>query len=154
LAIAGAVETVRFADGAPWNPSALTARIAGEIGSDADDVLNASSVSSLLRGFAGADVLSGFEGADTLDGGPGFDIMSGGTGDDTYYIDSAGDQVIETAGSGTDTVISTIDLTLGANVERLQLAGTRRCACRQRARQRADRQCQRDRLEPAAVPMR
>jgi Ca2+-binding RTX toxin-like protein len=44
--------------------------------------------------------------------------MYGGTGNDVYYVDSANDQVIENAGEGTDTVRTTVDYTLGANVER------------------------------------
>src|SRR6185369_17072101 len=53
-----------------------------------------------------------------LDGGAGSDIMTGYDGNDTYYIDNIGDQVIEAAGQGNDTVISTIALTTEiANVE-------------------------------------
>ncbi|HRX35727.1 MAG TPA: FG-GAP-like repeat-containing protein, partial [Aestuariivirga sp.] len=63
---------------------------------------------------------------DTLDGAGGADMMSGGVGNDTYYVDDAGDVVDEAAGGGIDTVISSIDLTLGAEVERLTLAGAAR----------------------------
>ena len=41
--------------------------------------------------------------------------MTGGDGDDTYYIAQAGDQVIEQANQGNDTVRSTITYTLGEN---------------------------------------
>ena len=120
----GAIENVRFADGTQWDRSALSARLAGSIGSESDDTLNATVLAGLFRGFGGADLLTGGALADTLDGGTGADRMSGGAGDDTYYVDNAGDVVTETSGNGTDTIISTIDLTLAANVERLQLAGT------------------------------
>jgi Ca2+-binding RTX toxin-like protein len=50
--------------------------------------------------------------------------MRGGDGDDLYFIDSAGDVVVENAGEGTDTIISRKSLTLGANVENLTLIGT------------------------------
>jgi Ca2+-binding RTX toxin-like protein len=120
----GAIEYVRFADGTQWDRSALSARLAGSIGSEGDDTLNATSLPGLLRVFGGADVLTGGALADPLDGGAGADRMSGGAGDDTYHVDTAGDVVTESSGHGTDTVISTIDLTLAANVERLQLVGT------------------------------
>ncbi|HEV3010773.1 MAG TPA: calcium-binding protein, partial [Burkholderiales bacterium] len=45
-------------------------------------------------------------------------------GNDTYFVDNSGDQVIETAGAGTDTVNSSISYTLGQNVENLTLTGT------------------------------
>ena len=64
--------------------------------------------------------------ANTLNGGLGADTMIGGDGVDTYYVDNVGDQVIETDASLTalDRVFSSIDYTLGANVENLILTGT------------------------------
>lgn len=49
--------------------------------------------------------------------------LTGGTGNDTYYVYAASDQVIELNGEGTDTVISTVGLTIPDFVEVLQLAG-------------------------------
>ena len=47
--------------------------------------------------------------------------LTGGAGNDTYIV-GAGDAVVETSSTGgTDTVISSVDFTLGANVERLVL---------------------------------
>lgn len=45
-------------------------------------------------------------------------------GNDTYFVDSTGDQTIEAASAGLDFVRSTISWTLGNNVEELQLLGT------------------------------
>ena len=62
----------------------------------------------------------------TLDGGGGNDVMNGGAGNDTYYVDSAGDTVIETVGGGSDTVIASFSYTLSDayEIENITLAGT------------------------------
>jgi Ca2+-binding RTX toxin-like protein len=52
------------------------------------------------------------------------DDMAGGRGNDTYVVDNIGDVVTEKAGSGIDTVRSSVDYSLGAFVERLVLTGT------------------------------
>jgi Ca2+-binding RTX toxin-like protein len=56
-----------------------------------------------------------------LDGVEGKDAMLGGAGNDIYYVDNAGDQVVEFAGEGADTVQASASHTLGANVEKLKL---------------------------------
>nr|WP_284502689.1 MULTISPECIES: calcium-binding protein [unclassified Caballeronia] len=56
-----------------------------------------------------------------LDGVTGADTMIGGLGNDTYYVDNVGDQVVELAGEGADTINASISYTLGANVENLTL---------------------------------
>ncbi len=72
------------------------------------------------------NTLTGNADANVLNGGAGADIMIGGGGNDSYYVDNIGDQVIETGTSTSeiDAVNSTIDYTLGANVEWLNLLGT------------------------------
>jgi YD repeat-containing protein len=68
--------------------------------------------------------LTGNVGDNRLDGGAGADVMAGGRGNDTYVVDQIGDVVTEYAAEGTDTVVSSIDYTLGVNVENLSLSGS------------------------------
>lgn len=86
--------------------------------------LTGTSLADQIFGFGGADVLLSLGGNDLLDGGTGADRMTGGTSNDTYIVDNSGDRVIELASQGTDTVKSSITLTLGAHVEHLILTGS------------------------------
>ncbi|MBZ9665000.1 heme peroxidase [Pseudomonas sp. LMG 31766] len=71
-------------------------------------------------GNALANTITGGAGNDVLDGGAGVDRMVGGAGNDFYYVDNAGDVVVEAAGAGIDTVYSGLaNYTLSANVENL-----------------------------------
>lgn len=90
---------------------------------DADTLIGNAGNNSLI-GNAGNDLLSGGAGSDTLVGSTGVDTMSGGTGDETYYVDSATDMIVEIAGEGTDTVEASVSYTLSANVEVLSLTGS------------------------------
>ena len=87
-----------------------------------------------IYGNASNNVLAGNGGDDYINGDGGADTMIGGTGNDDYVVYDAGDVVIENAGEGLDTVNSTINHTLGANVENLELWGKQ---SHQRHRQRA-----------------
>jgi trimeric autotransporter adhesin len=93
-------------------------------GNALDNQMTGNSGANKLYGLGGADTLVGLDGSDTLDGGTGADTMTGGAGNEQYYVDNAGDQTIELANEGIDTVRSTIDVTLAANVENAVLLGT------------------------------
>ncbi len=69
------------------------------------------------------NTLTGNDAANTLSGGLGGDRMVGKGGNDVYYVDAPGDVVVEAANAGNDTIRSEINLTLGANLENLELMG-------------------------------
>jgi Ca2+-binding RTX toxin-like protein len=77
-----------------------------------------------LYGQDGSDMLVGEIGNDQLDGGLGIDWLEGGPGNDTYHVDTFRDVIIELAGGGTDSVISSDSYIFHANVENVTLTGT------------------------------
>jgi Ca2+-binding RTX toxin-like protein len=88
-----------------------------------DDVLRGGVGNDVLLGGADNDYLDAGAGNDTLDGGSGIDVMSGGLGDDLYLVDNVTDLVSENVNEGVDSVTSSVDYTLTANVENLILSG-------------------------------
>jgi alkaline phosphatase len=110
---------------------------------EGSDTLNGDSGNNVIFGDKGNDFLNGNDGDDILNGDEGNDTMRGGKGDDTYYVDSTGDLVNENSSmrsgvfsflgfggnswgnsGGSDTVKSSVDWTLGNNIENLELIGT------------------------------
>lgn len=112
-------------------------------GGNGNDTLNGGSSNDTLVGGNGNDSLNGGSGTDSLDGGNGNDTLNGGNdfgpigrgtllgggGNDTYIIRSSDptfivvDTIVESASSGTDTVQSFVNYTLGLNLENLTLTG-------------------------------
>jgi Ca2+-binding RTX toxin-like protein len=97
-----------------------------------NDVIDASGVYGLrpsangfyLHGGDGADRILGSSGGDYLYGDAGKDTLIGGDGHDNY-VNPIGDVIVEGAGGGADTVLSSFTFSLDgiANVERLTLTG-------------------------------
>jgi Ca2+-binding RTX toxin-like protein len=91
------------------------------------DLIRGSAGRDRIFAGAGNDTLIGGARGDRLDGGVGADVMSGGSGNDTYFVDNAGDRIIEGADGGTeDTVFTVFDTVLPAALENLYLIGSAR----------------------------
>lgn len=90
-------------------------------GNELDNAIVGNALQNHLKGEAGRDTLIGGAGNDSLDGGSGVDRLAGGSGNDSYWVDSRLDTVIELSGEGTDTVYASTNYTLPSNVENLEL---------------------------------
>lgn len=86
-------------------------------GGDGQDRLEGGDGDDHLIGGASHDVLIGGNGNDLLIGGTGFDSLDGGSGDDTYVVDD--DDTIASDIGGYDTVVTSIDRTLGNGLDAL-----------------------------------
>jgi len=88
------------------------------------EAVEGSAYDDAITGDGAANILRGGNGNDRLDGGGGADRLEGGFGNDTFLVDSAADQVIETAGGGRDTILAQVShsLALASEVEALLAA--------------------------------
>jgi Ca2+-binding RTX toxin-like protein len=97
------------------------------IASPFNDTLNGGDGNDTIDGAAGNDIINGGLGNDRLIGGLGNDTMTGGVGNDAYFVDAAGDVIIELTsdntpdqktfwmGQNNDVVIASVSYTLTAN---------------------------------------
>jgi Ca2+-binding RTX toxin-like protein len=78
-----------------------------------------------LQGYGNSlpNTITGNAGRNLIDGKAGADVMIGGAGFDTYFVDDAGDVIIENAIGGGGMVFSTANFALSANLTTLVLRG-------------------------------
>ncbi len=88
-----------------------------------DDEVYGNTGNDQIFGGDGNDNLTGGDENDSLDGGSGDDRLTGDYGNNSYYVDSEGDQVIEFSTFDIDTVFSSISYTLGSALDNLTLTG-------------------------------
>ncbi|MGO4571647.1 Ig-like domain-containing protein [Microvirga sp. 2TAF3] len=106
-ASAALVFTVNGADEAKFGSASADVLTGGR----GADTLDGREGNDRLVGGDGNDTLIGGAGHDTLDGGSGADLMQGGNGNDTFIVDNNSDILVE-GGKGTDTILTTVDVTL------------------------------------------
>jgi Ca2+-binding RTX toxin-like protein len=118
------VASLNYTLGANVENLMLTGAALNGTGNTFNNLITGNALNNLLSGLAGNDTLIGGAGNDNLDGGAGSDKMAGGLGDDTYTVDVATDVVTEALNAGTDTVLASLNYTLTANVDNLELTGS------------------------------
>lgn len=84
-------------------------------------LVGTSGVDNLVVSGEGDTRVEAGAGDDRLTGGDGQNTLLGGAGSDTYYISDNNDLVVESANAGDDLVVASVNYTLTANVEKLQL---------------------------------
>jgi len=94
------------------------------VSSNATVCIGPNTVIENATGGSGNDLIVGNAANNQLIGGLGADDMFGGAGNDIYSVDNARDIVTENANAGTDTIRTSVTLTLRDNFENLVLLGS------------------------------
>lgn len=96
------------------------------LGSNFENATLVTGAANHLEGNAADNVLTGNAAGNRLDGLAGADTLVGAGGADTYVVDDAGDVIVESSTSlaEIDSVVASVDWTLGGNLEKLTLSGT------------------------------
>ncbi len=110
----------------------LTGTALKGFGNEENNNIYGNKYNNFLHGMQGDDVIYAKDGNDTvigcygndkIYGGKGADSMIGNDGNDRYTVDNAGDEVIEAANEGYDSVYASINHTLADNIEKFSLTG-------------------------------
>ncbi len=94
------------------------------LGANLENLVYIGQNSAVLTGNALNNAITGNGAGNILDGGAGADTLTGGAGDDTYYVDNAGDTIVEWSNGGNDIVYASVSHTLASQVETLVLTGS------------------------------
>ncbi len=101
----------------------VEASITYTLGTSLEDLTLTGTANINGTGNAQGNVMIGNAGNNLIDGKAGADFMAGGLGNDTYVVDNSFDLVAENLNAGTDEVQSSVNYTLGDNIENLTLTG-------------------------------
>jgi uncharacterized delta-60 repeat protein len=104
----------------------VIATVTRTLGDNQENLTLAGSAAINGAGNSLDNTITGNNARNVLTGGAGADKMYGGLGDDFYYVDNAGDTVVESSDvtlGGTDTVNATVSFALANYVENLTLGG-------------------------------
>jgi trimeric autotransporter adhesin len=110
-------------EGASAGADTVESSISFSLGANVENLTLAGTAAVDGTGNELGNAIVGNSNKNLIDGGAGADAMSGGAGNDTYVVDNVNDAAIEGAGAGFDTVISSVDHSLGINLENLTLTG-------------------------------
>ncbi|MCJ8053342.1 calcium-binding protein [Shinella curvata] len=93
-------------------------------GGQGADYLDGGAGGDYINGGSEGDIVFGGAGDDRIDGGGDADELHGGMGNDIYLVNQSDDVIIEIKSEGIDTVETSANYTLSANVENFAATGS------------------------------